>query len=140
MRRHLWIAALLSLGATAHADSLDDLSKQLVKLDGESTNLASGVKRPDKEPKKDDVMARRLIDAQVDFGTGNYESAAIALYDYVSQDPKGRDHDTALYYLAESLFQKGDKVAARTYFTELVRDVGSKSKFYQQSLERLLEL
>lgn len=140
MRRTLWIAALLCLGSTAHADSLDDLSKELVKLDGESTNLASGVKRPDKQPNKADVMARRLIDAQVDFGTGNYESAALALYDYVSQDKKGRDHDTALYYLAESLFQKGDKVAARTYFTELVREVGSKSKFYQQSLERLLEL
>ncbi len=141
MRRILWIAAVLCLHrGTAHADSLDDLSKELVKLDGESTNLASGVKRPDKQPKKADVMARRLLDAQVDFGTGNYEAAALALYDYVSQDKKGRDHDVALYYLAESLFQKGDKVAARTYFTTLVRDIGQKSKFYQQSLERLLEL
>ncbi len=140
MRRILSFAVLAGLGGTARADAIDDLSKQLVTLDGESTNLAMGIKRPDKQADKADTQARRLIDAQVDFGTGNFEQAALALYDYVSQDPKGRDHDVALYYLGESLFQRGDKIAARTYFTELVRDVGSKSKFYQQSLERLLEL
>jgi tetratricopeptide (TPR) repeat protein len=144
--RHLPLLAFglgLSLVATpsgARADALDDLSKQLVKLDAESKDLGSGIKKPTTTTKKADVMTRRLIDAQVSFGTGNFEAAALLLYDYVNQGVKGRDYDTALYYLGESLFQKGDRVAARTYFTELVKDIGSKSKFYQQSLERLIEL
>jgi TolA-binding protein len=134
------VGACLAAPARARADAVDELGKSVTKLDTESQNLASGVKKPTGQARKDDVMARRLIDAQVEFGTGNYEGAALLLYDYVNQKKKGRDHDTAVYYLAESLFQKGDRVAARTYFTELVRDVGKSSKFYQQSLERLLEL
>ncbi|MCA9675262.1 MAG: tetratricopeptide repeat protein [Kofleriaceae bacterium] len=141
-----WFAAgALGLGlcaapAYARADALDDLSKQLVKLDGESQNLGQGLKKPTQEAKKEDVLSRRLIDAQVAFGVGNFEEAALTLYDYVNQSNKGRDYDTALYYLAESLFQKGDRVAARTYFKALVDEVGRTSKFYQQSLERLIEL
>ncbi len=146
MKRTSWLTAtLLAFGlgvvpSRADADAITELSKQVVKLDGEAQNLGQGVQKPSQTAKKSDLLARRLIDAQVDFGTGNYELAALSLYDYVNQAKKGRDYDVALYYLAESLFQKGDKVAARTYFTELVRDIGAKSKFYQQSLERLLEL
>jgi tetratricopeptide (TPR) repeat protein len=134
--------SLVAAPSGARADALDDLSKQLVKLDAESKDLGSGIKKPTKTVRKDDVMTRRLIDAQVSFGTGNFEEAALILYDYVNQAQakSSRDYDTALYYLGESLFQKGDRVAARSYFTELVKDVGSKSKFYQQSLERLIEL
>ena len=135
------VLGLLVAGAPSvgRADPLDTLSKELTKLDADSQSVASGVKKP-KGGRKDDVNARRLIDAQVEFGQGNFEGAALLLYDYVSQPKKALDYDTALYYLAESLFQKGDKVAARSYFTELVKDYEKKSKFYQQSLERLLEL
>src|SRR5690606_1506154 len=113
MRRLSYLtAALLAFGlgvapSPARADAIDELTKQVVKLDGESQNLGQGVQKPSQTAKKDDLLARRLIDAQVDFGTGNYELAALALYDYVHQGKKGRDYDTALYYLAESLFQKG---------------------------------
>ena len=142
-RRWLFAAALgasVAAPASARADAIDNLSKTVGKLDAESQNLAGGIKKPSGQVKRADVMQRRLIDAQVEFGTGNYDTAALLLYDYVNQPQKGRDHDTALYYLAESLFQKGDRVAARTYFTELVKDYGKRSKFYQQGLERLLEL
>lgn len=133
-------AVLLGFAATsARADVLDDLAKKLVGIEGESRELGSGIKAPTGQPKKDDVMARRLIDAQVAFGTGNYDNAALILYDYVAQASRGRDYDTALYYLAESLFQKNDRVASRSYFAQLVKDQPS-SKYYQQSLERLLEL
>ncbi len=131
---------LVGAPSRGHADVLDDLAKDLVKLDAESKDLGSGIKKPSRAERKDDVLSRRLIDAQVSFGVGNFEEAALLLYDYVSQGVKGRDYDTALYYLGESLFQKGDRVAARTYFTELVKDIGNRSKYYQQSLERLIEL
>jgi len=125
--------------APVRADVLDDIGKKLVTVEGEARELGSGIKKPTGQPKKDDVMSRRLIDAQVAFGVGNYDNAALLLYDYVAQATRGRDYDTALYYLGEALFQKKDRVASRTYFTQLVKELPS-SKYYQQSLERLIEL
>lgn len=142
MRSTARIAVLVgTLGTAAHAraDVLDDISKKLVTFEGEARELGSGIKKPTGQPKKDDVMTRRLIDAQVAFGVGNFDNAALLLYDYVAQAQRGRDYDTALYYLGESLFQKNDRVASRTYFTQLVKEIPS-SKYYQQSLERLIEL
>ncbi|MEZ4401376.1 MAG: tetratricopeptide repeat protein [Kofleriaceae bacterium] len=133
-------AALLGLAASsAGADVLDDIGKRLVAVEGEARELGSGIQAPTGQPKRDDVMARRLIDAQVAFGVGNFDNAALLLYDYVAQATPGRDFDTALYYLAEALFQKRDRVASRSFFTQLVKDRPS-SKYYQQSLERLIEL
>lgn len=145
-------AALLSCAAgavaPARADVLDDIGKKLVTVEGEARELGSGIKKPTGQPRKADVMSRRLIDAQVAFGVGNFDNAALLLYDYVAQGAspsaggpatRGRDYDTALYYLAESLFQKKDRVASRTYFSQLVKELPS-SKYYQQSLERLIEL
>lgn len=133
-------AVLVTFAAgSARADVLDDIGKKLVTVEGEARELGSGIKKPTGQPKKDDVMSRRLIDAQVAFGVGNFDNAALLLYDYVAQATRGRDYDTALYYLGESLFQKKDRVASRTYFTQLVKELPS-SKYYQQSLERLIEL
>ncbi|MBZ0232312.1 MAG: tetratricopeptide repeat protein [Deltaproteobacteria bacterium] len=143
--RPLLLAAAMAAMATpaprsAMADFLDDAGKKLVTYEAEARELGSGIKKPSKQPKKADVMARRLIDAQVAFGVGNFDNAALLLYDYVAQDQKGRDFDTALYYLGESLFQKTDRVGARASFARLVKEVGPSSKYYQQSLERLIEL
>ncbi len=134
------IAAAAVAAPMARADVLDDTSKKLVTYEAEAREIGSGIKKPTKTPKKAEVMARRLIDAQVAFGVGNFDQAALLLYDYVAQDVKGRDHDVALYYLAESLFQKNDRIGARANFSTLVKDIGPSSKFYQQSLERLIEL
>ena len=134
------VAALVLAASTARADVVTDAGKKIATYETEARELASGIQRPSRDPKKDDVMSRRLIDAQVAFGTGNYENAALLLYDYIAQDTRGRDYDTAVYYLAESLFQKNDRVASRTYFAQLVQEIGARSKYYQQALERLIEL
>lgn len=136
----IFFGAAATLAPSARADVLDDASKKLVTYEAEAREIGSGIKKPTKQPKKAEVMARRLIDAQVAFGVGNFDNAALLLYDYVAQDVKGRDHDVALYYLAESLFQKNDRVGARANFATLVKEIGPSSKFYQQSLERLIEL
>ena len=138
-RAALAAALVTCVAGSARADVLDDIGKKLVTVEGEARELGSGIKKPTGQPKKDDVLSRRLIDAQVAFGVGNYDNAALLLYDYVAQATRGRDYDTALYYLGESLFQKKDRVASRTYFTQLVKELPS-SKYYQQSLERLIEL
>lgn len=144
MRIHLAImAAALAVAALgpARADTEGALGKRLAELDEEATQLAQGIQRPDLSGRTSlDQASRRLIDAQVAFGTGNYDDAAVLLYEYVEKYPDSPSHDTALYYLAEALFQKRDHVASRTYFIRLVRDLGPSSKFYQQGLERLVEL
>ena len=146
MRLHLLAvaavaAAAMAAAGPAHADAQGALGKRLAALDQEATQLAQGIQRPDLVGRTSlDQANRRLIDAQVAFGTGNYDDAAVLLYEYVQKHPDSRSFDTALYYLAEALYQKRDHVASRTYFTRLVRDVGSSSKFYQQGLQRLIEL
>lgn len=134
------LTATLLAAATARADVVSDAGKKIASYETEVRELASGIQKPDRDPRKDDAMARRLIDAQVAFGTGNYDNAALLLYDYIAQPTRGLDYDTAVYYLAESLFQKNDRVASRTYFAQLVKEIGPRSKYYQQSLERLIEL
>lgn len=132
------LLALVAQGSTASADAVDKIGKTLIKLESEVAILSQGIKRPKKKPQTDRAN-RRLVDAQVAFGLGNYDDAAVMLYDYVAKFPNSPAYDRALYYLAESLFQKGDSVASRTYFVKLVTEKQS-SKFYQQGLERLIEL
>jgi hypothetical protein len=146
-RRLLLLAALATggltwTGSSANAGPLDKLAKQLVGIDAEVSDLGRGLRRPDNIGKVEtaDLVNRRLIDAQVNFGVGNYDDAAVMLYDFVEKHPTHRSWDEALYLLAESLFQKGDYVASRSYFIRLVDERGTQSKFYQQSLERLIEL
>jgi TolA-binding protein len=138
------LAASLAGGRLVRADSVDSMNKKLVGFDAEVKQLSSGIRRPNElgagAGAQSDVPTRRTIDAQVNFGVGNYDDAAIVLYDVVERYPTHPIHDEALYYLGESLYLKGDFVASRTYFTQLVKDRGTASKYYQQGLERLVEL
>lgn len=133
-------AALTAAAGAARADRLDDAAKKLVSLEAEAQSLASSIQKPRAQPPKEDEMSRRLIDAQVSFGVGDFDSAALLLYDYVAQKPRAREYDTALYYLGEALFQKGDRLGARKSFAQLTNELGQGSKYYQQALERLIEL
>ncbi|HWM84657.1 MAG TPA: tetratricopeptide repeat protein, partial [Kofleriaceae bacterium] len=141
----LCAACAVLLGArAASAQSVDQIGKRLVTYDGEVTAISKTIHRPSEigaaPGRGRDVPTRRTIDAQVNFGIGNYDEAAIVLYDVVERYPNHKVYDEALYYLSESLFMKGDYVASRSYFTKLIVDRGTRSKFYQQSLERLIEL
>jgi TolA-binding protein len=144
MRYSACAAALLglatALAAPASADPVDKIGQAIVKLESEAQQLSQTIQRPKVNAGDANKANRRLVDAQVAFGVGNYDDAAVMLYDYVAKYPTSRSYDLALYYLAESLFLKGDLYASRTYYLTLVKDVGSRSKFYQQGLERLIEL
>src|ERR1700750_1331745 len=52
---------------------------------------------------------RRLVDAQVAFSLGNYDDAAIVLFELAGR--VGPEQEPAAYYLAETLYAKGDKGA-----------------------------
>ncbi|MCG8424513.1 MAG: tetratricopeptide repeat protein [Proteobacteria bacterium] len=139
----LVIAAILSSHSwlSAYADPVDDIGRRMVELQSEIDILRQSIKRPSQTDRAAHNRAeRRLIDGQVAYGIGDFDGAAIMLYDFVEKNPKSPSYDEGLYYLAESLFQKRDHVASRTFFTRLVTQIGSKSKFYQQGLERLIEL
>jgi hypothetical protein len=88
-RAALAAALVTCVAGSARADVLDDIGKKLVTVEGEARELGSGIKKPTGQPKKDDVLSRRLIDAQVAFGVGNYDNAALLLYDYVAQATGG---------------------------------------------------
>jgi tetratricopeptide (TPR) repeat protein len=142
LRTGLALAAFAALawGGTAQADRVADLSKQVTTYQDEVRTLGTTLPRPGKPTSES--QERRLVDAQVAFSLGKHAAAALMLYDLVQKangSAQGADADTALYYLAESLLQKGDRVAARGYFTQLV-SAGASSKYYQQALERLIEL
>ena len=81
---------------------------------------------------------RRLTDAQVAFQIGDYDSAAIVLFDLVGKT-SGQDKEIATFYLAEALHHKGDRGAARGYFQDLV-NTSPGSKYYQSALMRLVEI
>ncbi len=136
------LVALAAVAGSARGDAVDKIGKRLNAHQSEVSSLTSGIKRPKQlgQARTADLATRRLIDAQVNFGVGNYDDAAVQLYDFVEKHKRHPSYDEGLYYLSESLFQKGDFVASRSYFEQLVRDVGEKSKFYQQGLERLIEL
>ena len=122
------------------SDNIETIARKLVVMESEVVQLKQGIRQPTHPVSTKDQAKRRLIDAQVAFGVGNYDIAAVMLYDFIEKHPGQPDFDKALYYLAEALYQKRDYVAARTYFGKLVSDIGVASSFYQQSLERLLEL
>lgn len=144
LRRWLAAAALSALpllaSSPARADRAGDLGKQITAYEAEVRDLGATLPRPGRP--NVEGQERRLVDAQVAFSLGKHDSAALMLYDLVQKSGNTAEGDTALYYLAEALMQKGDRVAARGYFNQLVGNVtnGTPSKYYQQALERLIEL
>ena len=133
-RLRRWLAALLlCLPATAGADELAD---KLAAYEAEARQLGENLPEPGRVTTESGQ--RRLVDAQVAFSLGDYDTAALALFDLASKP--GPDQLTALYYLGEALYQKGDKGAARAYFEQLTGLANSSSRYYQPSLIRLVEI
>jgi len=132
----------VAASSTARADDIDKMGSKLVNYEAEVQQIGKAVSGTKSlgTRKDGDLSQRRLINAQVSFGVGDFDDAAIMLYDLVEQGPSNRSYDEALYYLAESLFQKKDFMGSRNYFLKLVDEVGTQSDFYQQGLERLIEL
>ncbi|MBK9072044.1 MAG: tetratricopeptide repeat protein [Myxococcales bacterium] len=144
MRRAMFAiaASVMAIATTAAPASvradLASASKTIDALARELRDLNGSVATPQWQRPKAETYTRRLIDAQVAYGTGRFEEAAILLFDYMLQ-PGLRDRDVALYYLAESLYRRHDYMSAQRYFGDLVQTFPT-SKHYQSALERLIEL
>jgi hypothetical protein len=134
MRLPRLCAALLVLApAVANAD---DLAGKLSSYENEATGLAADLPTPGQL--RGGAGQKRLVDAEVSYSLGDYDAAALVLFDLVGNQ-QASDMDAATYYLAESLYQKGDRGSARAYFEQIVHG-NTASKYYRPSLERLVEL
>ena len=131
MRRALAVL-LLSLPGVAHGDA----ESKLNLYETEARQIAQTLPRPN--DLSNTQQQRRLVDAQVAFSLGDYDKSALMLFELASRP--GPDQESALYYLGESLYLKGDKGAARTYFTQVAGLNNYAGKLYQPSLIRLVEI
>jgi Tetratricopeptide repeat len=132
-----WLAGALfavsAAGAPAHAQ---DVSSRLAGYENEARQLATNLPRPNQMSGQ--AGQRRLLDAQVAYALGDYDTASLMLFELAARP--GGDQETASFYLAESLFQKGDRGAARGYYEQVVARGSVASKYYQPSLQRLIEI
>jgi tetratricopeptide (TPR) repeat protein len=131
------LAAILSLLlASSSVSAAPDLRSRLASYESEAKALGANLPQPNQM--STETGQRRLVDAQVAFSVGDYDTASLVLFDLVGKT-QGPDKETATYYLAEALYHKGDRGAARTYFQELV-NASPGSKYYQPALLRIVEI
>ena len=124
---------LLCLPVSAGAEDID---RKLSLYENEARVIGTDLPQPNQLTGQQGQ--RKLVDAEVAFSLGDYDTAALMLFEIASK--QSAEQETALYYLAESLYQKGDKGAARSYFEQVVAKNNPGSKYHQPSLIRLVEI
>src|SRR5215831_8377606 len=142
MRRLAFVLVALSATGVARADqSLDEIGRRLRALASSAAELDAGVKAPSGAPTADpELIERRFVQAEIAYGVGRFADAALLLFDIVEKAPRNRSYPEALFYLADSFFQKGDNLSAKKYFERIVVDGGPRAAHYEDALERLLEI
>ncbi len=127
------LAATLALLVGAGTASAEDVGGKLATYETEARALGADLPRPNQMSTA--TGQRRLVDAQIAYSNGDYDTASLALFDLAASST-GSDKETATYYLAEALYGKGDRGSARTYFQQ----VPASSKYYQASSQRIVEI
>jgi tetratricopeptide (TPR) repeat protein len=130
------VATFVVVTSTAGIARAGDVDAQLAAYEREARELALDLPRPNRL--SDTAGQRRLVDAEVAYSLGDYDAAALMLFDLAAKP--GGDPEAAQFYLAESLFQKGDRGAARSYYEQIAATGNVASKYYQPALERLIEI
>ena len=134
MRRGKLATTLALLLASSAASAAPDVKGRLSAYESEARTLATNLPQPNQMSTQ--TSQRRLVDAQVAFTIGDYDAASITLFDLVGKT-QGQDKEIATYYLAEALYHKGDRGAARGYYQEVATTAG---KYYQPALIRIVEI
>jgi hypothetical protein len=131
------LCAALMLLAPALASADSSVDQKLTGFENEAHAL--GTDLPDPMKLSAQAGQRRLLDAELAYSLGDNDKAALILLDIVGKQ-QASDQEAAMYYLAESLYEKGDQGAARTYFEQVVQTGNAGGKYYQPSLDRLVEI
>jgi TolA-binding protein len=134
------LAVALAAPTTARADVLNEIGGKIIEIESSAKDLEQGLQAPQASQRSGDELERALVQAEVAYGVGNYADASIILFDIVENHPKSSAYREAVFYLADSLFMKGDNLTARENFRKVVNDFGENDPHYGRSLERLLEL
>jgi tetratricopeptide (TPR) repeat protein len=141
LRHALALAAgLVALPAPLRADVVDELAKRAQQIEGQAVEIEANIATAKVRGPSLDTADRHLVEAQVAYGMGNYADATVLLYDIVEKFPNSRAWPDAVFYLADSLYQKKDNLTARKYFHVIIEKQGDKSPHFQKALERLIEL
>ena len=140
LRPQRWAATfcgvVIATVATSAGAVPQQLQTEVYELEQQARTLSLRFKT-DGSPKQQ-LAEHRLVDAQVLYNLQDYSRAAILLLDYIHKYPNTRGYPEALYFLADSLYQKRDFLSARRYFRKIVNEV--KGPRYQEALQRLVEL
>lgn len=129
-----WLFATLCVGVPASAAA--DAESRVAAYEREALQIGADLPQPNQVTSAQGQ--RRLVDAEVAYSLGDYEKAALMLFDLAAKP--GPDQETATFYLAESLYQKGDRGAARGYYETITNANNPSSRYYQPSLLRLVEI
>lgn len=149
MRRRLRrVVALLPLGlalawpgALVRAQSLDDATREVIDLEGQTSRLLQQPLRRAAR-RSPTYVEERLTDGELFYRLQDYVRASIIFTDIVENFPQHRAYPDALYYLGDSLYRAGDYLGARTRFRELIEHAGDTRyrDHLQRALGRLIEI
>ncbi|HEX3480401.1 MAG TPA: tetratricopeptide repeat protein [Kofleriaceae bacterium] len=134
-----WLAALVIAAAAvapgaARAD--DEVDARLARFEAEVRQLGTDLPRPNQISGAGEQ--RRLVDGQLAYALGDYDGAALVLFDLANRP--GPEQQQARFYLAEALFEKGDRGTAAGYYEQVIAGQSVASKYYQPALVRLVEI
>lgn len=130
-----WLVALAPL-VVVPAARAEDTERKLAAYEAEARQIGSDLPELNKLTGK--ASQKRLVDAEVAFALGEYNQASLMLFELANQP--GAEQERATFFLGESLFLKGDKGAARTYYQQIVQRNNTGGKYYQPALIRLVEI
>lgn len=130
--------ALLELLVPPAAQAAPKQSLRAAVADIEDLARGLSVRFKTQAASRQQLAEHRLVDAQVLYNLKDYTRAAILLLDYINKYEGTRGYPEAVFYLADSLYHKRDFLSARRFFRMIVERI--KGKYYQESLQRLVEL
>jgi len=142
-RRIPWLFALaLAVPAgTASAQSLDDITREVIDIEGDASSLLDTPLRRSQR-RSATYVEERLTDGELFYRLQDYIRASIIFTDIVENYPDHRAYPDALFYLGDSLYRAGDYLGARTRFRELISHAGDTRyrDHLQRALGRLIEI
>lgn len=137
VRAPYWLAVVGLALAAPRVASADDRDRKLSDYESEVSKMSANLP-PIGSNATSTNPARRLVEAEVAFSLGDYDSATTMLFDLV--DRPGPEQEPARYYLAESLYQRHELGAARRSYQAIIDSRNFASRYYQPSLLRIIEI
>lgn len=133
--------ATLALASPTRAQDMESIARETTELEGQAAGL---VREPLEEIGRNSptFVEERLTNGELFYRLRDYVRASIIFTDIVDNFPRHPAYSDALFLLADSLYQAGDRLGARTRFREIV-DHANDPRFrtyVQRALGRLLEI